>query len=107
MMIIVKQSPPYRNGHRNPVLVEPLSARVFRLRIGLGYSVYELAEDSGVFVGTIKRLEAGLRVDKRELSQLAKTLGVPFCELLCGGHDCAERACVPALSVPEPLKRPC
>jgi hypothetical protein len=48
-MIIVKQSPPYPNGHRNPVLVEPLAARVFRLRIGLGYSVYELAEDSGVF----------------------------------------------------------
>jgi transcriptional regulator with XRE-family HTH domain len=106
-MIIVKQSPPYPNGHRNPVLVEPLSARVFRLRIGLGYSVYELAEDSGVFVGTIKRLEAGLPVDKRELPQLAKTLRVPFCELLCGGHDCSERACVPDSSAPEPPKRPC
>jgi transcriptional regulator with XRE-family HTH domain len=106
-MILVKLSPPYRNGHRNPVLVEPLSARVFRLRIALGYSVYELAEDSGVFVGTIKRLEAGLPVDKRELPQLARTLGVPLCQLLCGGHDCAERACVPASSAPEPLKRPC
>ena len=107
MMIIVKQSPPYRNGHRNPVLVEPLSARVFRLRIALGYSVYELAEDSGVFVGTIKRLEAGLPVDKRELPQLANTLGVPLCELLCGAHDCAERACVPAPTAAEPSARPC
>jgi transcriptional regulator with XRE-family HTH domain len=75
-MIFVKQSPPYRNGHRNPVLVEPLSARVFRLRIGLSYSVYELAEDSGVFVGTIKRLEAGKPVDKRELPALAAALRV-------------------------------
>jgi transcriptional regulator with XRE-family HTH domain len=81
-MISVKLSPPYRNGHRNYVLVEPLSARVFRLRIGLGYSVYELAEDSGVSVGTIKRLEAGKPVDKRELPALAAALRVPLCQLL-------------------------
>jgi transcriptional regulator with XRE-family HTH domain len=105
--MIVKQSPSYRNGHRNRVLVEPLSARVFRLRIALGYSVYELAEDAGVFVGTIKRLEGGLPVDKRELPPLAKALGVPFCELLCGDHDCAERACVSAPMAAEPSARPC
>ena len=105
-MIIVKQSPPYRNGHRNLVLVEPLSARVFRLRIGLGYSVDELAEDSGVFVGTIKRLEAGKPVDKRELPPLAAALRVPLCELLCGHHSCAERACVPAPLVGLPPKGP-
>jgi Helix-turn-helix domain len=97
-MILVKKSPPYRNGHRNFVLVEPLSACVFRLRIALGYSVYELAEDSGVFVGTIKRLESGKPVDKRELPQLAAALRVPLCHLLCGAHDCTERACVPMSS---------
>ena len=95
-----KQSPPHRrvrwNGHRHPVLVEPLSARVFRLRIALGYSVYELAQDSGVFAGTITRLEAGEPVDKRELPALAAALRVPLCQLLCGHHSCAERACVPA-----------
>ncbi|MEA2688219.1 MAG: Helix-turn-helix domain [Candidatus Eremiobacteraeota bacterium] len=97
----IKQSPPHRrvrwNGHQRPVPVEPLSARVFRLRIALGYSVYELAEDSGVFVGTIKQLEAGEPVDKRELPALATALGVPLCQLLCGHHSCAERACVRAV----------
>ena len=95
-MMSHKRSSPYRNGHRTAVLVEPLSARVFRLRTALGYSVYELAEDSGVFVGTIKRLEAGKPVDKRELPALAAALGVPLCQLLCGRHSCAERACVAA-----------
>jgi transcriptional regulator with XRE-family HTH domain len=108
--MITEQSPPRRrirwNGQRRPRLVEPLSARVFRLRIALGYSVYELAEDSGVFVGTIKRLEAGKPVDKRELPPLAATLGVPLCQLLCGGHSCAERACVKVSSAPEVPKRP-
>jgi transcriptional regulator with XRE-family HTH domain len=87
--------------------VEQLSARVFRLRIARGYSVDELAEDSGVFVGTIKRLESGKPVDKRELPALAATLGVPLCELLCGSHSCAERACVPAQSLPVPEPSPC
>ena len=109
--MITKQSPPRRrvrwNGHRRPALVEPLSARVFRLRIGLGYSVYELAEDSGVFVGTIKRLEAGKPVDKRELSPLAAALRVPLCQLACGGHDCAERACVASSSATATRKQPC
>ena len=62
--------------------VELLSARVFRLRIHLGYSVYELVEDSGVFVGTLKRLNAGKPFDKRELPALAAALRVPLCELL-------------------------
>ena len=106
--MITQHSPsPHRkrwNGQRRFPPVEQLSARVFRLRIALGYSVYELAEDSGVFVGTIKRLESGKPVDKRELPALAATLRVPLCELLCGAHSCAERARVsaPALPVPEP-----
>jgi transcriptional regulator with XRE-family HTH domain len=85
------------------VLVEPLSARVFRLRIALGYSVYELAEASGIFADTIKRLESGEPIDKRELPRLAAALGVPLCRLLCGDHDCAERACVPTPSAAAPL----
>jgi DNA-binding XRE family transcriptional regulator len=104
--MITQDSPsPHRkrwNGQRRFPPVEQLSARVFRLRIALGYSVYELAEDSGVFVGTIKRLESGKPVDKRELPALAATLRVPLCQLLCGDHSCAERACVPALAVPDP-----
>ncbi len=109
--MITKQSPPRRrirwNGHRRSVLVEPLSARVFRLRIALGYSVYELAEDSGVFVGTIKRLEAGKPVDKRELSPLATALRVPLCELVCGHHDCVKRAGIRTPSATAPPKQPC
>ncbi|MDB5070260.1 MAG: hypothetical protein JWM87_1371 [Candidatus Eremiobacteraeota bacterium] len=109
--MIIKHSPPRRrirwNGHRRIRPVELLSARVFRLRIHLGYSVYELAEDSGVFVGTITRLEAGKPVDKRELPPLAAALHVPLCELLVGDHSCAERACVPAPSLAVPPKRPC
>jgi transcriptional regulator with XRE-family HTH domain len=66
--------------------------------------VHELAEDSGVFVGTIKRLEAGQPVDKRELPALAAALSVPLCQLLCGHHSCAERACVPAALVAAPPK---
>jgi hypothetical protein len=52
--MITQHSPsPHRkrwNGQRRFPPVEPLSTRAFRLRIALGYSVDELAEDSGVFV---------------------------------------------------------
>lgn len=88
---------PYKNGHRRP-RVEPLSARICRLRIARGYSVYELATTGGVFAGTIRRLESGKPADKRVLSALATALGVPLCLLVCGNHCCAERACVPARS---------
>ena len=47
------------NGHHTVPPVEPLSARVFRLRIALGYSVYELATAAGILAGTIQRLESG------------------------------------------------
>nr|MDQ6942630.1 helix-turn-helix domain-containing protein [Candidatus Eremiobacteraeota bacterium] len=73
--------------------VEPLSARITRLRIARGYSVYELAIAACVFSGTIQRLESGKSADKRVLSALATALGVPVCRLVCGDHDCAERAC--------------
>ena len=41
-----RSSPPYPtrcNGHHRAGLVEPLPARLVRLRIARGYSVYELA----------------------------------------------------------------
>jgi transcriptional regulator with XRE-family HTH domain len=75
--------------------VEPLCARVFRLRIARGYSVYDLATEASVFAGTIQRIEAGQPVDKRVPPALATALGVPLCRLVCGDHSCAERACVP------------
>ena len=78
--------------------VEPLSARILRLRIARGYSVYELAAVAGVFAGTIKCLESGKPADKRVLPDLARALGVPVCRLVCGDHSCAKRACVPARS---------
>jgi transcriptional regulator with XRE-family HTH domain len=88
------------------LVVEPLSARIFRLRIARGLSVYELAEAPGVYVATIRRLESGKLIDKRELPPLAAALGVPLCRLLCGDHSCAKRACVPArLAVPQPQSR--
>ena len=86
--------PKQRNGHRRYAPVEPLSARIFRLRIARGYSVYELATAAGVFAGTIKCLESGKPADKRVLPALARALGVPVCRLVCGEHSCAERACV-------------
>lgn len=93
-----KHSPPARRKHCNGIHraapVEPLSARVFRLRIALGYSVYDLAREAGVFAGTIQSLESGNPVDKRFLPYLASALGVPLCRLLCGEHDCSKRACV-------------
>ena len=82
------------NGHRRDAPVEPLSARIVRLRIARGYSVYELATAAGVFTGTIKCLESGKPADKQVLSALARALGVPLCRLVCGEHSCAERACV-------------
>ena len=47
------------NGHRVIKPVEPLSARVFRLRIARGLSIYDLAEFPNVDIGTIRCLEAG------------------------------------------------
>jgi len=101
------QGPPFRgrirwNGHRVIKPVELLSARVFRLRIARGLSTYDLAEFPGVDVGTIRCLKAGKPVDKRALPAVATALGVPLCHLLCGEHDCAEKACVPA----DQLRRP-
>jgi transcriptional regulator with XRE-family HTH domain len=87
------------NGQRRSAPVETLSARVFRLRTARGYSVYELSATAGIFVGTIKRLESGEAVDKRVLPLLAVALQVPLCRLVCGEHNCSDRACVPARSV--------
>src|SRR3979411_1047076 len=84
------------NGHHRDAPVEPLSARIVRLRIERGYSVYELATAAGIFAGTIQRLESGKPADKRVLPALARVLGVPVCHLVCGDHDCNERACVSA-----------
>jgi DNA-binding XRE family transcriptional regulator len=84
------------NGHYRGAPVEPLSARIVRLRVARGYSVYELATTAGIFAGTIKRLESGKLADKRVLPALSTALGVPFCLLVCGDHSCGERACVPA-----------
>ena len=82
------------NGHHRPVLVEPLSSRLIRLRIARGYSVYELAAVAGIFAGTIKRLESGKPADKRVLPALAAILDVSVCLLVCGEHNCVKRACV-------------
>lgn len=75
------------NGHHRPTPVEPLSARVFRLRIALGYSVYELATVAGILACTVQRLESGKSVDKRALPALATAIGVPLCRLV-PGPDC-------------------
>jgi transcriptional regulator with XRE-family HTH domain len=80
------------NGHRSVVPVEPLSARALRLRIAIGYSVYELATAAGISAGTIQRLESGKPVDKRVLPALASTLGVPLCQLV----SAASAKCGPA-----------
>ena len=76
------------------------SARIFRLRIERGYSVYELGIQAGVLACIIERLESGKPADKRVLPALASALGVPLCRLVCGEHSCAERACVARLAVP-------
>jgi helix-turn-helix protein len=93
-----QSAPPYlkrSNIHRRLAPVEPLAARVLRLRIARGYSVYELAAATDVLACTIQRLESGKPVDKRILLALATALGVPLCRLVCGDHCCVERACVP------------
>ena len=72
------------NGHRRDAPVEPLSARILRLRIARGYSAYELATAAGVFAGTIRRLESGKSADKRVLSALATALDVPVCRSCAG-----------------------
>jgi DNA-binding XRE family transcriptional regulator len=109
-MMFKHSSAPYPkayNGHRRVAPVEPLSARVRRLRIARGYSVYELATTTGVFAGTIHRLESGKPADKRVLPALATALGVTVCRLVCGNHSCAKRACVPARSARDPQQRQC
>jgi transcriptional regulator with XRE-family HTH domain len=97
--MMTKHSPPSCpkrcNGHHRVAPVEALSARIFRLRIEGGYSVYELATQAGVLACMIQRLESGKPADKRVLPALAVALGVPLCRLVCGEHSCAERACVP------------
>jgi transcriptional regulator with XRE-family HTH domain len=75
---------------------EALSARIVRLRIARGFSIYDLATEAGVFAGSIKRLETGQAADKRILPALATALDVPLCRLVCGEHSCAERACIRA-----------
>ena len=103
--MIPKRSAPARrkrcNGIHKLPPAEPLSARIFRLRIARGYSVYELAAEAGVLACMIQRLESGKPVDKRILPALAGALRVPFCRLVCGEHACSERACV----FPERLRR--
>jgi DNA-binding XRE family transcriptional regulator len=88
--------PKRSNGHRRVAPEEPLSARIVRLRIARGYSVYDLARAADVLAFTIQCLESGKPADKRVLPTLASALGVPFCQLVCGEHNCADRACVPA-----------
>jgi len=95
------------NGHRRIAPVEPLSARIVRLRLACGYSAYELAKAAGIFAGTIRRLESGKPVDKRVLPALATALSVPLCRLVCGDHSCAERACVRARPARAPQQRRC
>jgi len=91
------------NGQRRVVLIEPLSARLLRLRIARGYSAHNLATAAGVFAGTIKCLESGKPADKRVLPALAAALDVPLCALVCGDHDCVKRAC---FSLMRPLPAP-
>ncbi|MDP9024778.1 MAG: helix-turn-helix transcriptional regulator [Candidatus Eremiobacteraeota bacterium] len=95
-MMFKRSSSPYPkpyNGHRRVAPVEPLSARIRRLRIAHGYSLYELATAAGVSAGTIQHLESGKPADKRVLPALATVLAVPICRLFYGNHSCAERAC--------------
>jgi transcriptional regulator with XRE-family HTH domain len=100
--MMTKHSPsskPIRwNGHRRAAPVEPLSARIFRLRIARRYSISDLEREADVFAGTIRRLESGKPADKRVLPALAAALGVPLCQLVCGEHSCTERACIQASS---------
>lgn len=67
--------------------VEPLSARLSRLRIARRYSVFELAAEARVFAGTLKRLEAGIPADKRIWASVARALRLPLCQVVCGAHS--------------------
>lgn len=87
-----------RNGQRQMPPVELLSARLFRLRIARGLSIYDLAAHADVSVSAVRRIEAGEPVDKRVLPALARALEVPLCRLVCGEHDCKQRACIPPAS---------
>ena len=89
-----------RDGQRRSAPAELLSARLFRLRIARGFSIYDLAANADVSAPAVRRLEAGEPVDKRVLSALARALEVPLCCLVCGEHDCKQRACVPLASFP-------
>ena len=93
------------NGHHRAAPVEPLSARVARLRLARGYSVYELATEAGILACTIQRLESGKPIDKRVLPAIATALDVPLCRLVCGDHNCEERACVRTRSARPPPRR--
>ena len=83
-----------RNGQRRSAPVELLSARVFRLRIARGFSIYDLAASADVSALAVRRLEAGEPVHKRILPALARALDVTLCRLICGEHDCKQAACV-------------
>lgn len=83
------------NGQRRSAPVELLSSRLFRLRIARGFNIYDLASNADVSASAVRRLEAGEPVDKRVLPALARALDVPLCQLVCGEHDCKQRACVP------------
>jgi transcriptional regulator with XRE-family HTH domain len=104
--MMTKHSPPPKpirwNGHRRVAPVEALSARIFRLRIARGYSIYDLAREADVLAGTIRQLESGKPADKRVLPALAAALRVPLCQLVCGDHSCSARACVRTASSSEP-----
>lgn len=92
---------------RSRAPVEPLSLRMRRLRIARGYSIYELATEAQIFAGTIRHIESGRPADKRALAPLAAALRVPLCRLICGEHDCSQRACVPQAPLqpaPEPSR---
>jgi DNA-binding XRE family transcriptional regulator len=104
--MMTKHSPspkPIRwNGHRRVAPVEALSARIFRLRIARGYSIHDLAREAGVLASTIQQLESGKPADKRVLPALATALGVSLCQLVCGDHSCAARACIRMASPSKP-----
>ncbi|HEY6234588.1 MAG TPA: helix-turn-helix domain-containing protein [Candidatus Elarobacter sp.] len=68
------------NRHHRGAPVEPLSARIARLRIARGYSVYELATAAGVLARTIRCLESGKAADKRVLPAIATALGCLFAD---------------------------
>jgi DNA-binding XRE family transcriptional regulator len=106
-----KRSPPSDtqrcNGHHRFARVEPLSARIVRLRIARGYSVYELATAAGLLASTIQLLESGKPADKRVLPALATALDEPFCRLVRGAHSCVERSCVSAQSACASKQRLC